>query len=347
MTPSGSMRRLRPPWPSLCVGWTICRLPCFLQSGRQTPKLSRPALAAALPDERLRRARVGPLSLGALHSLIRQRLGMTFPRPVLGRLHKPQAAIRSTRSSSPARSDGAAAAPILTTSSCAPIVARARRGTARRAACGNPRAARPRSRAGAALGAAARCRARRRRLSASSAGGRGAGGRARRRRASRLPIRYSRPSSSRALSARRAAPRAQPSRRGGTRSGGTGAPPCPRRRPTRRRRGRCSRHGGQPRRCREVPPTPRPSSSSTPVASLHRIAPRIGRRRVVRAAEFHLEAGETTRAEELLEEASPHRPSGLSGRRSPAPFWVRGHKDSMARSTCLTQALREAGGEVR
>ncbi|MBA3788704.1 MAG: AAA family ATPase, partial [Actinobacteria bacterium] len=47
-----------------------------------------PALVAALPDDRVRRARVGPLSLGALHSLIRQRLGMTFPRPVLGRLHK-------------------------------------------------------------------------------------------------------------------------------------------------------------------------------------------------------------------------------------------------------------------
>jgi len=50
-----------------------------------------PALVAALPDDRVRRARVGPLSLGALHSLIRQRLGMTFPRPVLGRLHETSA----------------------------------------------------------------------------------------------------------------------------------------------------------------------------------------------------------------------------------------------------------------
>jgi DNA-binding CsgD family transcriptional regulator len=47
-----------------------------------------PELVTALPEERLRRVRVGPLSVGALHALIRVRLGRTFPRPVLRRLHE-------------------------------------------------------------------------------------------------------------------------------------------------------------------------------------------------------------------------------------------------------------------
>jgi DNA-binding CsgD family transcriptional regulator len=47
-----------------------------------------PELVTALPEERLRRVRLGPLSVGALHTLIRMRLGTTFPRPVLRRLHE-------------------------------------------------------------------------------------------------------------------------------------------------------------------------------------------------------------------------------------------------------------------
>ena len=49
---------------------------------------ARPALAAGLPDERVYRERVAPLSLGALHTLIRLRLGMTFSRPALARLRE-------------------------------------------------------------------------------------------------------------------------------------------------------------------------------------------------------------------------------------------------------------------
>jgi DNA-binding CsgD family transcriptional regulator len=47
-----------------------------------------PEIVTALPDERVRRERIGPLSLGALHTLLRVRLGRTFPRPVLRRLHE-------------------------------------------------------------------------------------------------------------------------------------------------------------------------------------------------------------------------------------------------------------------
>ncbi|MFY9578835.1 MAG: AAA family ATPase [Gaiellaceae bacterium] len=44
-------------------------------------------LDRALPSERLRRLRLGPLSLGATHRLLRERLGVSFPRPLLIRLH--------------------------------------------------------------------------------------------------------------------------------------------------------------------------------------------------------------------------------------------------------------------
>ena len=60
----------------------------LLLAVRSDAEAGLPALVAALPDERVRRVRVGPLSLGALHALIRLRFGTTFPRPVLGRLHK-------------------------------------------------------------------------------------------------------------------------------------------------------------------------------------------------------------------------------------------------------------------
>jgi DNA-binding CsgD family transcriptional regulator len=44
-------------------------------------------LERAFPEERLRLLRVGPLSLGACHSLLHRRLGRPFPRPLLRRLH--------------------------------------------------------------------------------------------------------------------------------------------------------------------------------------------------------------------------------------------------------------------
>jgi DNA-binding CsgD family transcriptional regulator len=45
-------------------------------------------LDRAFPDERLRRLALGPLSLGALHRLLRNRLGLVLPRPKLRRLHE-------------------------------------------------------------------------------------------------------------------------------------------------------------------------------------------------------------------------------------------------------------------
>jgi len=105
-----------------------------------------PALARALPDERVRRERVGPLSIGAVHALVRMRLGMTFPRPLLGRLHtisggNPFYALELARAL--ARRGGIGS---LGRELPAPIVARARRGTTLRPARGNPRGTRSRSR---------------------------------------------------------------------------------------------------------------------------------------------------------------------------------------------------------
>nr|MBA3330937.1 AAA family ATPase [Actinomycetota bacterium] len=46
------------------------------------------ALDRALPEERLRRLEVGPLGIDDLHRLLRARLGASFSRPVLRRLHE-------------------------------------------------------------------------------------------------------------------------------------------------------------------------------------------------------------------------------------------------------------------
>ncbi len=45
-------------------------------------------LDRAVPDGRLRRLRLGPLSVGATHRLLRERLGASFPRPTLVQLHE-------------------------------------------------------------------------------------------------------------------------------------------------------------------------------------------------------------------------------------------------------------------
>ncbi len=45
-------------------------------------------LDRALPTELLRRLRLGPLSVGATHRLLRERLGVSFPRPTLVQLHE-------------------------------------------------------------------------------------------------------------------------------------------------------------------------------------------------------------------------------------------------------------------
>ena len=41
----------------------------------------------AISENRSRRLRIGPLSFGAMHRLLRDRLGITFPRPTLQRIH--------------------------------------------------------------------------------------------------------------------------------------------------------------------------------------------------------------------------------------------------------------------
>ena len=45
-------------------------------------------LDRAFPSELLRRLRLGPLSVGATHRLLRERLGVSFPRPTLVKLHE-------------------------------------------------------------------------------------------------------------------------------------------------------------------------------------------------------------------------------------------------------------------
>ncbi len=54
-------------------------------SGKEAAPLG---LDRAFPSERLRRLRLGPLSVGATHRLLRERLGVSFPRPALVRLHE-------------------------------------------------------------------------------------------------------------------------------------------------------------------------------------------------------------------------------------------------------------------
>jgi len=64
-------------------------MPVALLVARRVGPDQRPApmeLDRAFPD--LRRIRVGPLPLGALHQLLRNRLGITVPRPTLIRLHQ-------------------------------------------------------------------------------------------------------------------------------------------------------------------------------------------------------------------------------------------------------------------
>ena len=45
-------------------------------------------LDRTLPSEHLRRLRLGPMSLGAIHRLLRERVGVSFPRPTLVQLHE-------------------------------------------------------------------------------------------------------------------------------------------------------------------------------------------------------------------------------------------------------------------
>jgi len=60
----------------------------LLLARRRSSEQSAEGLEVALPDDRRRTLRVGPLSMGALHRLLRERLGVTLPRPALHRVHE-------------------------------------------------------------------------------------------------------------------------------------------------------------------------------------------------------------------------------------------------------------------
>ncbi|MGH2931683.1 MAG: AAA family ATPase, partial [Gaiellaceae bacterium] len=60
----------------------------LLLARRQSSRLDSERLELAIPEERRFAVRVGPLSMGALHRLLRDRLGSTLARPALRRVHE-------------------------------------------------------------------------------------------------------------------------------------------------------------------------------------------------------------------------------------------------------------------
>jgi DNA-binding CsgD family transcriptional regulator len=60
----------------------------LLLARRQSSRLDSDRLELAMPDERRLTVRVGPLSMGALHRLLGDRLGATLARPALRRVHE-------------------------------------------------------------------------------------------------------------------------------------------------------------------------------------------------------------------------------------------------------------------
>lgn len=60
----------------------------LLLARRQSSRLGSERLDLALPEERRFTVRVGPLSMGALHRLLGDRLGTTLARPALRRVHE-------------------------------------------------------------------------------------------------------------------------------------------------------------------------------------------------------------------------------------------------------------------
>ena len=85
---SGSMRPRRPCSASRFAGWRR-RRPRFSIARRSDGSEPVPlGLERAFPEERLRRLRLGPLSVGATHRLLRERLGVSFRRHTLLQLHQ-------------------------------------------------------------------------------------------------------------------------------------------------------------------------------------------------------------------------------------------------------------------
>lgn len=60
----------------------------LLLARRQSSRLDSERLELAIPEERRSAVRVGPLSMGALHRLLRDRFGSTLARPALRRVHE-------------------------------------------------------------------------------------------------------------------------------------------------------------------------------------------------------------------------------------------------------------------
>ena len=60
----------------------------LLLARRQSSRLDSERLELAIPEERRLAVRVGPLSMGALHRLLRDRFGSTLARPALRRVHE-------------------------------------------------------------------------------------------------------------------------------------------------------------------------------------------------------------------------------------------------------------------
>ena len=86
-TCSGSMRRPPPCSRSRFVGLRRRRSRFSSHAAASGSEAAPLGLDRALPSERLRRLRLGPLSVGATHRLLRERLGVSFPRPTLVQLH--------------------------------------------------------------------------------------------------------------------------------------------------------------------------------------------------------------------------------------------------------------------
>ena len=74
--------------------------PMRLLLARRSGTTDSTSLDSALPAQSVERLHVGPLSVGALQAVLRERLDRVFPRPTLLRIHETSAGIPSTRSSS-------------------------------------------------------------------------------------------------------------------------------------------------------------------------------------------------------------------------------------------------------
>ena len=83
-TSSGSIRPRQRRWPSRCAACRR-RSVCCSHTGWRPEELPL-GLARALPEDRLLRIAPRPLSLAALHHLVKSRLGTSLPRPLLARL---------------------------------------------------------------------------------------------------------------------------------------------------------------------------------------------------------------------------------------------------------------------